>query len=238
MAVPAPVQSMLAGHLAEVTWIPLPDRNGAISDDAANIFLDNLGRTTVVLLGPGLGQNESTRQFIKHLLTDPTIKERALPLVLDADGLRMVAQFPNWPTLLPENTILTPHPGEMSALSGIPIDAIQQDRLSLARRFSQSWGHVLVLKGALTVVASPDGRACIIPVATPALAHAGTGDVLAGMIAGLRAQKCSAFEAAWAGAYLHGQAGLLANRMIGNPASVLAGDVISQIAGAINAVLE
>jgi len=121
---------------------------------------------------------------------------------------------------------LTPHPGEMSVLTGLSKEEVQADRLTIARRFSQEWGHVVVLKGAFTVVAAPDGEAAVIPVATPALARAGTGDVLAGLIAGLRAQGVPAFQAAAAGAWIHACAGLRAAEEIGNTASVLAGDVL------------
>ena len=230
MAVPAPLQPMLAGHLPEAIWLPLPEEDGAFSIDAAPALLNGLNRTTCLLLGPGLGQHPGTARFLYELLLKYDLKAHNLPLVLDADGLRLAALLPNWPALLPQRTILTPHPGEMAALTGLTTDEIQQDRLNLAQHYAKIWGHVLVLKGALSIVASPDGETCIIPVATPALAHAGTGDVLAGIIAGLRAQKMPAFEAAWVGAYLHGRAGLLAAQALGTPASVMAGDVSNQIA--------
>jgi NAD(P)H-hydrate epimerase len=200
--------------------------------------LNGFNRTTCLLLGPGLGQHPATTQFLRELLLKYDLKARNIPLVLDADGLRLVALLPNWPALLPVQSILTPHPGEMAALTGLDINDIQQDRLNLAVHYAAAWGHVVVLKGALSIIASPDGQTCIIPVATSALSHAGTGDVLAGMIAGLRAQKVPAFEAAWAGAYLHGQAGLLAARALGTPASVMASDVSSQIAGVLSEITQ
>jgi NAD(P)H-hydrate epimerase len=117
-------------------------------------------------------------------------------------------------------------------------DDIQADREAVAMKFARQWGHVVVLKGAFTVVADPeDGRLAIIPVATPALARAGTGDVLAGIITGLRAQGMSAFEAAAAGAWIHGQAGLLAAQNMGNTASVLAGDVVNAVAGVFSRLI-
>jgi NAD(P)H-hydrate epimerase len=114
----------------------------------------------------------------------------------------------------------------MSVITGLSKDAIQSDRLEIARRYSREWGHVVVLKGAFTVIAAPDGEAAIIPVATPALARAGTGDVLAGLITGLRAQGVEAFKAGVAGAWIHAYAGLQAVEEVGNQASVLAGDVL------------
>ncbi len=113
--------------------------------------------------------------------------------------------------------MLTPHPGEMSVLTGLSREEIQADRLEVALRFSHEWGHVVVLKGAFTLVAAPDGRLAVIPVATPALARAGTGDVLAGLIVGLRAQGVEAFQAAVAGAWVHAYAGLQAADGFGQP---------------------
>ena len=150
-------------------------------------------------------------------------------LVMDADGLRHMAKIADWHKLLPGPAILTPHPGEMSALTGISVDDIQKDRQAIASRFAKEWEHIVVLKGAFTVVASPDGRIAIIPVASPALARAGTGDVLAGIIVGLRAQGVQPFEAAVAGAWIHAQAGLYAADDLGSAASVLAGDVLNAI---------
>jgi hydroxyethylthiazole kinase-like uncharacterized protein yjeF len=152
------------------------------------------------------------------------------PLVFDADGLKLLAKIEGWPKLLPSPAVLTPHPGEMAVLTGISKDDIQKDRLGTALKYAHQWNHVVVLKGAFTVVAAPDKRATIIPVATAALARAGTGDVLAGLIVGLRAQGVDAFEAAVAGAWLHAMAGIYAADRIGNKASVLAGDVLDSIA--------
>jgi NAD(P)H-hydrate epimerase len=121
---------------------------------------------------------------------------------------------------------LTPHPGELSILTGISRDEIQADRLAVARRFSQAWGHIVVLKGAFSVIAAPDGRTTVIPVASPALARAGSGDVLAGMIVGLLAQGLPPYEAAVAGAWIHAQAGVRAAEALGNAACVMAGDLI------------
>jgi ADP-dependent NAD(P)H-hydrate dehydratase / NAD(P)H-hydrate epimerase len=129
--------------------------------------------------------------------------------------------------------VLTPHPGEMSALTGVSKDEIQNNREEIAVKYAREWGHVVVLKGAFTVIASPDGRLTIIPVATPALARAGTGDVLAGLIVGLRAQGLDAYDSAVAGAFIHAQAGLFAAETLGTTASVLASDVLDAVADVI-----
>ena len=114
-------------------------------------------------------------------------------MVIDADGLKLLARVDDWPDRLPEQAVLTPHPGEMAILTGLTVQEIQADRLGTAAGFARQWGHVVVLKGAMTVIAAPDGQVGVIPVATSALAQAGTGDVLAGMIAGLRAQGMPGF---------------------------------------------
>jgi len=105
--------------------------------------------------------------------------------------------------------------------------------MMIAMEYSQKWGHIVVLKGALTIVAAPDGRLIIIPVAHPALARAGSGDVLAGLITGLLAQGIKPFEAATAGVWIHAQAGIEASERIGHPASVIAGDLLGSIAGVL-----
>jgi hydroxyethylthiazole kinase-like uncharacterized protein yjeF len=151
------------------------------------------------------------------------------PLVIDADGLKLLSRIEGWTEMLPKQTILTPHPGEMAALTGKGVDEIQANRVDTARKFAQEWGQVVVLKGALTVVASPGGLTYTIPVATSALAKAGTGDVLAGMITGFRCQGLGALEAAICGAWVHAQAGLLAVEVTGDEAAVIASDVIEAI---------
>jgi ADP-dependent NAD(P)H-hydrate dehydratase / NAD(P)H-hydrate epimerase len=249
LAVPAPLHGSLAGQFPESTWILLPHEMGMIAAGAADVLLRNLERATTLLVGPGLGLEDTTKDFISNLLTGASIKpshgrmgfvqnaagksdsKQAVlpPMVVDADGLKLLAKISDWPKLLPGPAILTPHPGEMSVLTGLTTEEIQKDRLQIARKFAHDWGHVVVLKGAFTVVAAPDGQTTTIPVATPALAHAGTGDVLAGLIAGLRAQGLDAYDAARAGAWIHAQAGLAAAESIGSIASVMAGDVLEAI---------
>jgi NAD(P)H-hydrate epimerase len=202
------------------------------------------------LVGPGLGTEEATKAFFEALLkgkggakksasrigfvheaSAPKDEKAASlpPLVVDADGLRLLSKLEGWAKLLPSETILTPHPGEMAALTGLEKEAIQADRLAVALKYAQEWGQVVVLKGAFTVIAAPDGRATLIPVASPALARAGTGDVLAGLIVGLRAQGVAAYDAAVAGAWVHAQAGLYAAEKVGAEASVLAGEVLAAV---------
>lgn len=251
LAVPSALHVALAGQFAEATWVLLPHEAGGISENAVEPVFKHLDRVTAMLIGPGFGTEETTQKFLNHLLRGRTSVKKPAgrigfvqvesekldgagaklpPLVIDADGLKLLAKTEGWHKLLPEQSILTPHPGEMSALTGLEKDAIQEDRLGTALKYAAEWGHVVVLKGAFTVIAAPDGRAAVVPVATPALARAGTGDVLAGLIAGLRAQGVDAFDAAVAGAWIHAQAGIYAADRVGNTASVLAGDVLDSVA--------
>ena len=251
LAIAAPLHGALAGQLPEATWLLLPHEMGIIASGAADILLHNLNRITALLIGPGLGVEDTTKEFLANLLHGAITKPshgrmgfvqsahgekgdskttRLPPLVVDADGLKLLVKLPDWFKLLPALTILTPHPGEMSVLTGLSTDEIQQDRLGIARKYSEKWGHIVVLKGAFTVIAAPDGRTTTIPVATPALARAGTGDVLAGLIVGLRAQGLEAYDAARLGAWVHAQAGLAATQIQGSTNAVLAGDVLDSVA--------
>lgn len=255
MAVPGPVQMAIAGHFPEATWIVLPQEMGVVSGSAADVLLKNFERATALLVGPGLGTEDTTKEFVENLLKGKVSAKKASsrigfvhaesdkkeqksssipPMVIDADGLRLLAKIDGWAKLLPADSILTPHPGEMAALTGLEKGTIQAERLVTALKYAKEWGQVIVLKGAFTVIAAPDGRATFIPVATPALARAGTGDVLAGLIVGLRAQGVAAYEAAVAGAWIHAQAGLYAAEKVGAEASVLAGDVLDAVADVLS----
>lgn len=224
LAVPEPLHTVLAGQLPEATWVLLPHELGFISEYASAILLNHVRRATAFLLGPGMGNNISTRTFTEAMIS--TVK---LPTVVDADGLRHLAEIPDWHKKIFPDAILTPHIGEMSALTGLTKEKIQENKNEVALKYAKEWGHVVVLKGAFTVIAAPDGRMTIIPVASPALAHAGTGDVLAGLIVGLRAQGLDAYSAAIAGAFIHAEAGLIAAEDLGTTASVLASDVLNSV---------
>ena len=113
--------------------------------------------------------------------------------MLDADALNILAEIPDWWQQLTDDAIITPHPGEMSRLCGLSVEEVQADRLGVAKKFAAEWHKTIVLKGAYTVIAAPDGRCRISPFANPGLASAGTGDVLAGAIAGLAASGAFAF---------------------------------------------
>ena len=198
------LQPSIVPMLAEATYLPLPESgHGIIATEAAEIVYHECSGYNVLLLGCGLGQHHPTVNYVTNLLQ----KEDLPTLVLDADGLNILAKIPNWEKKIPLNMVLTPHPGEMSRLTGVPVEEIQKDRVGAAVHYAKEWRRIIVLKGAFTVIAAPDGRCRISPFGNPGLASAGTGDVLAGVIAGLAGQGLELFDAAALGVYLHGRAG-------------------------------
>lgn len=254
LAVPSAIQNLLAAQLPEATWILLPHNMGIVNEDAVEVLVGAVSGSPVLLIGPGMGRDDSAVKFLRRLLGAEGSGHRGrlgfLPeaqedneaglglgaCVVDADALSLLPEVDGWPERLPPETVLTPHPGEMAKLTGEDKDALQSDRVATAKKWSAEWGHIVVLKGAFTVVAAPDGRVSVLPFATSALASAGTGDVLAGTIAGLRAQGVAGYEAAVLGGYIHGQAGQLAGQMLGSEASVMAGDVISALPEAMETI--
>ena len=225
MAVPKGIYSGLIKSIPEATWVVLEDHQSRISDLAVPQLKEALGKPTACLIGPGLDLAETTGRFLEEAL----LLEDLPPLVVDADGLRLLARLKNWTQKLPPRSVLTPHPGEMAVLSGLSVDEIQADRVGVAERFSREWNQVLLLKGAHTVIADPEINTRILLSADPALARAGSGDVLAGMICGLMAQGLEAPSAAAVGAWVHAQAGGLAALEVGSTATVLAGDISRNI---------
>ncbi len=227
------LQAILANKLTEVTYLPLPEaRPWIISPDALRLIFRQSENYNVLLMGCGMGRNETVVRFIRSvLLTHPkakTAKPKLPSVVLDADGLNALAGVPKWWDLMPEDAILTPHPGEMARLTGMTVDEVQLDRLELTRKMAGEWHKTIVLKGAHTVVAAPDGRSQISHVANAGLASAGTGDVLAGAIAGLLAQGMNLFDAAAAGVYIHGMAGEAVKERLGD-AGMMASDLLDEL---------
>ncbi|MFC1847373.1 NAD(P)H-hydrate dehydratase [Chloroflexota bacterium] len=221
------LQPVLASKLTEVTYLPLPETNrGIISQQAVSLILQELSGYNVLLMGCGLGQSQSAMRLIKAILSHTEMEMP--PLVLDADALNTLAQTSQWWHQLAGDAILTPHPGEMARLAGMSIDEVQSDRVGIAKRMALEWHKTVVLKGAYTVVATPDGQAAINPVANPGLASAGTGDVLAGAIAGLVAQGLNLFDAAACGVYLHGKAGEMVTDRLGD-AGTIATDLLPEL---------
>lgn len=232
-AVPESIWSVVASHVTEPTWLPLAAQTGSLDASAASPLKEALARYNALLLGCGLTQAPHTQRFVQQLLATG---EGALPpTVIDADGLNALARIPEWHTLLPPECVLTPHVAEFARLLHVEQDEVLALRWELALEAASLWGAVVLAKGPYTVVASPEGDLAVLPVATPALATAGTGDVLAGTIVALLAQGVDTFGAACLGAWLHGQAGLRCAQEIGS-AGVIASDLLSRIPLVMNAL--
>jgi NAD(P)H-hydrate epimerase len=186
---------------------------------------------SVLVLGPGLGTSDESVRLCRGLLERTT-----QPKVVDADALTALSREPQWPRMT-ETVVLTPHPGEMARLVGMTSAVVQADRIGIARRLSSERQAYVVLKGAVTVIAAPDGRAFLNPTGTPAMATGGSGDILAGMIGGLLAQFPAADPAlVLCGAvYLHGLAAELAAAEFGEQA-MLATDILKFLPQAVHAV--
>lgn len=196
LALPQTIHPIVAARIDEATFVPLPDRVGDWRPRSANELLAVLWESNydALLVGCGLGRSDSTAEFLQRLLEQlPTLKNPP-PLVLDADALNLLAEIPEWWARFDFATppILTPHPGEMARLLGTTTAEVQANRINRARDAARAWDAIVALKGAFTVIASPDANAIVIPFANSALATAGTGDVLAGTIAGFAAQLYAA----------------------------------------------
>jgi len=224
LATASSLQPILAAKLAEVTYLPLPEStSGVVSAEAVGVVSPELKGYDVLLMGCGLGMSEQTVVFNRSILLQPKYKLPAL--VLDADALNTLAKTPGWWRQITDNAILTPHPGELARLIGISVAEIQSNRLCITRDMAAEWQKTIILKGAYTVIAAADGRCRICPLANPGLASAGTGDVLAGAVAGLLAQGLDFFDAASLGVWLHAQAGEAVKTELGN-AGMLASDLL------------
>ncbi len=223
LAAPRAVVQATAASMVEPTYLPLPSvGDDAIVGAAADVLAPACGGYDALLVGCGLGQHPETKVFVERLLLSGLkLPDRVL---IDADALNILAGIPDWWERLPQGAVLTPHPGEMARLLGSTVAEVQRDRFATAAAAAMRWHQVVVLKGAHTVIASPDGRWRVSPFANPVLASAGTGDVLAGITAGLMAQGVAPFAAAAAGVYLHGAAGEAFARAHGD-AGLIASDL-------------
>jgi ADP-dependent NAD(P)H-hydrate dehydratase / NAD(P)H-hydrate epimerase len=219
---------ILAAKLTETTYLPLPEaEEGIIGNAAYPVIAGQLPDYRVVLMGCGLGQHEETVNLIKSVLFNSS-QTHFTPVILDADALNALAKEQEWWHKLGENVILTPHPGEMARLTQASREEVQKEKLAFAQNAASEWHKIVILKGAFTVIAAPDGRTRICPFANAVLASAGTGDVLAGIVAGLVGQNMPLFDAAACGVYLHARAGEMLAEEMGN-AGVMAGDLLPVI---------
>ena len=240
IALPASVQMAVAGKATEPTYLPLAESSpGVALPSSAGDVLDALGDYNSLLIGCGMGQAAYMQKFIEAVLYSggSSSEDKLPPTVVDADGLNTLARTERWWERFPDTAILTPHPGEMARLTGMSTGQVQADRIGSGVESAARWNKIVVLKGAHTVVAYPDGRAKVSPFANPGLATAGTGDVLAGSIAGLLSQGVSPEDAAALGVYLHGMAGERVCGRLGDTGMV-ASDLLPELPLAIRAMRE
>ncbi len=233
LCLPESLNMALEAKLTEVMTYPLPEtESGTLSVDAFTAAEPIIRKADVLVVGPGISTNPETGRMVCALL------ERVdLPVVVDADGLTALSGSKTILKRRKAPTILTPHPGEMSRLTGLSVDQITGNPLEVASEFSCTHGVVTVLKGAPTVISSPDGRLFLNPTGNSGLATAGSGDVLSGMISGMIAQGLDPVEATKTAVYLHGLAGDLVSARH-TEYSVMATDLLEAIAGAIGATLD
>jgi hydroxyethylthiazole kinase-like uncharacterized protein yjeF len=225
--VPASLNLVFEVRLLEAMSVPLPDTGGALGPDALDPVLERCERADALILGPGLGRAEGTGEFARQLASRAPV-----PLLLDADGLNAHAGQLHTLAARKAATVLTPHAGELARLLGIDSAEVGAHRLRSALGAARLANAVVVLKGDDTIVATPDGEAAISTGGAPALATAGTGDVLSGVIVALLAKRMQPLHAAAAGVYVHASAGRLAAAEIGNE-GVIARDVIERLPAAL-----
>jgi NAD(P)H-hydrate epimerase len=224
IACPAGLNDVIEALSLEAMTAPLPDtQERAISAKACEAALSLAASRDAVVLGPGLGNEAETVAFVRAF-----VEKLERPIVIDADGLNALAATHDVLKRRRAASILTPHPGEAGRFLGIAAADVNRDRIGAARALAERTGAIVVLKGAATVTASPDGDARVNATGGPALGSGGTGDVLAGVVGALLGQGCSPFEAAALGAHLHGMAGDLEAEAHG-ASGVLAGDVARRL---------
>ena len=228
LAAPPSVRLAVTPRSPETTFLPLredPSTPGALTTGHLGALLDALPGYDALVIGPGLGTAPATRELVALLTERLAAMDNAPRVLIDADGLNALASRGAWARSTAGPWVLTPHPGEMGRLIGRDSAAVQNDRLATATARAAEWGQVVVLKGAPSIIAAPDGAVRLTPFANDALAVAGTGDVLSGTIGALLAQGVEPFAAAVSGSYVHGLAGELwrgARGSAGLPAGALA----------------
>jgi ADP-dependent NAD(P)H-hydrate dehydratase / NAD(P)H-hydrate epimerase len=220
LAVPASLQPIVAGRIPELVTLGLAD------EPAAALAVIEARHPTALVVGSGLAEDEPRAALVRTLL-----ERGEWPAVLDGGALNLIAAAAGAWLQRSGRHVMTPHPGEFARLTGSAVGAGQPERIERAIEAARRFGQVVVLKGARTVIAAPDGRCATAPFENPALASAGTGDVLAGAIGGLLAQGLAPFEAACLGTYLHGAAGERVAERLGN-AGLLASDLPLEMAAA------
>jgi hydroxyethylthiazole kinase-like uncharacterized protein yjeF len=233
LAAPHGILNALESKLLEVVKVPLEQTaQETIGPRALGTIMPHLTTADAIIIGPGLTTHPETAEFIYSLL--PFLDK---PMIIDADALNIISQRPACIKQIHAPCIFTPHPGELSRLTGRSARSINETRIDLAPRLAAQWKKTIVLKGAPTVIATHNGSSFVNPTGNNGLASAGSGDVLVGMIGGFMAQRCSPVEAALLGVFLHGLSADLAVEDK-NDYSLMAGDLIDFIPEAINYLLK
>ncbi len=220
LAVPESLNPILEVKLTEAMTVPVPDENGLLCQQSVETLLELLDQKTALALGPGLSHADGPALAVRELIANVRV-----PTVIDADGLNILAGDMSVLREAKAPIIITPHPGEMARLTDMNPAEVQADRIGAAAKLASDYNIIVVLKGAGTVIALPDGRAYINPTGNPGMASGGMGDILTGLIGGLLAQDMDPAEAAKTAVYIHG---LAADRCAREFASVgfLATDLI------------
>ncbi|MGI6604098.1 MAG: NAD(P)H-hydrate dehydratase [Firmicutes bacterium] len=233
LGVPESLHSQMEIKLTEVMTTPLPEADdGTLAALAAGPILERATRADALGVGPGLGRGEELPDLVAQL-----VRESPVPLVLDADGLNALVGATGLLKEAAAPVILTPHPGELARLVGSTTAEVAVHRLPLARDLAQDWNVILVLKGARTVIAAPDGSCYINPTGNPGLATGGTGDVLTGVITAFLAAGLQPLQAVVAAVFCHGLAGDLVRDEVGGEIGFTAGDVIRALPRTLNSLL-
>jgi len=228
LALPQSIRSFCEMAIFEIMTEALPETlDGCIADISESYLKNIMIGKTVMAVGPGMDEGAETKDFLFRIIENADVQ-----LVMDAGALNIIADNPDILRKLRIPAILTPHPGEMARLAKKTVSEIQENRINVASFFAREYGVYLVLKGAGTVIASPDGKIMINRTGNPGLATAGTGDVLTGIIAALVAQGLKTLDAAAAGVYIHGKVADTLAASIG-PSGFIATDIVSAIPSCI-----
>lgn len=223
LVVPHGCWSSVMSMADEIMTLGVKDEEGFFCPESLFDIEKELANSDVVILGPGIGTKDSVVDFVENFL-----EVWSGPLVVDADGLNCLAQRPRNIERFSEDTVLTPHPGEMARLVETSTTRVLEERVKIAQEFVESFPVTLVLKGYRTLIVHPSGLTVVNPTGGPALATAGMGDILSGFIGGLWGQVGDGFRAAVLGVYLHGLAGDIAAQKLGEP-FVVAQDLLKTI---------
>ena len=230
LAGPQGLIPIFSSVLLEAMTAPQPERVDGSLKLNVRVLSQTLHGKSALVFGPGIGVSAETNRMARWLL-----KNSQVPLLIDADGLNCVASQVAMLKTAKVPVVLTPHPGEMSRLAALSTADIQAQRLEVARQFATRYGCYLVLKGARSIIAAPDGRAWINPTGNPGMASGGMGDVLSGIIGGLLAQDYAPDEACCLGVFLHGAAADIFAQQHGQ-AGLLARDVIDNLPNTLRAL--